>query len=85
MFLLVRMANVITELIGFIRETSAIVHYFSDIVVVILVYNVIFEHGDATTIIVWVLTALISAVIAELLKSRLPTPLRIVFRRKSIL
>jgi hypothetical protein len=85
MFLLVRMADVITELIGFIRETSAIVHYFSDIVVVILVYNVIFEHGDAGTIIIWVLTALISAVIAELLKSRLPTPLRIVFRRKSIL
>jgi hypothetical protein len=85
MFLLVRMADVITELIGFIREASAIVHYFSDIVVVILVYNVIFERGDAGTIIIWVLTALISAVIAELLKSRLPTPLRIVFRRKSIL
>ena len=79
------MTDPITEVIGFIREASAIVHYFSDILVIILVYNVIFEHGDAGMIIVWVLTALISAVIAELLKSRLPTPLRLVFRRKSIL
>jgi hypothetical protein len=79
------MADVITELIGFIREASAIVHYFSDIIVIISVYNVIFEQGDAVTIIVWVLTALIAAVIAELFKSRLPTPLRLVFRRKSIL
>jgi hypothetical protein len=79
------MADVITEVIGFIREASAIVHYFSDIIVIISVYNVIFEQGDAVTIIVWVLTALIAAVIAELFKSRLPTPLRLVFRRKSIL
>jgi uncharacterized membrane protein len=78
-------SDVIKELVAFIREASAIIHYFSDIVVIISVYNIIFEQGDAVAIIVWVITALISAFIAELLKSHLPTPLRIVFRRKNIL
>ena len=77
--------SVIKELIGFIGDASAIVHYFSDAVAIITLYNIIFEHGTAVMIILWILIALLSAVIAELLKSRLPTPLRIAFRRKSIL
>jgi hypothetical protein len=76
---------VIKELIRFIGEASAIIHYFSDIVIVIAVYNIIFEKGTVSTVIIWLITAAISAAIAELLKSRLPTPLRIVFRRKSII
>lgn len=75
---------VIKEVIGFIRESSAIIHYFSDAVVFILIYNTIFEHGVVVTVIIWVVIALISAFIAELLKSRLPTPLRVIFRRKTI-
>jgi hypothetical protein len=78
-------SDVIKELIGFIREASAIVHYFSDLMVIISVYNIIFEHGSVGVVIIWLITALISAVIAELLKSRLPTPLRIVLRRRVIL
>ena len=72
------------ELGGFIREASAIIHYFSDIVVFISIYNIIFEHGAVVAVIIWAIIALISAFIAELLKSKLPTPLRIIFRRKSI-
>jgi hypothetical protein len=78
-------SGVIKELRGFIREASAIIHYFSDFMAIISVYNVIFEHGSVSPIIIWLITALISAVIAELLKSRLPTLLRIVLRRRSIL
>jgi hypothetical protein len=78
-------SDVIKELVGFIREASAIVHYFSDLMAVISVYNIIFEHGTAGAVIIWLITALISGVIAELLKSRLPTPLRIVLRRRGIL
>jgi hypothetical protein len=77
-------SDVIKELIRFIGEASAIIHYFSDIMIVISVYNIIFEHGAVSTVIIWLITAAISAAIAELLKSRLPTPLRIAFRRKSI-
>jgi hypothetical protein len=77
-------SDVVKELVGFIGEVSAIIHYFSDIVIIISVYNIIFEHGGVVAIAIWVLMALISAVIAELLRSRLPTPLRTVFRRKSI-
>lgn len=80
----VTLSTVVKELIGFIGEASAIIHYFSDVVVVISIYNIIFEHGAVTTIIIWVIIALISAFIAELLKSKLPTPLRIIFRRKTI-
>ena len=77
-------SGVIKELIRFIGEASAIIHYFSDIVIVISVYNIIFEQGTVSMVIIWLIIAAISAAIAELLKSRLPTPLRIAFRRKSI-
>lgn len=80
----VTLSAVVKELIGFIGEASAIIHYFSDVVVVISIYNIIFEHGAVITIVIWVIIAIISAFIAELLKSKLPTPLRIMFRRKTI-
>ena len=76
-------SDVMHELVGFIRESSAIIHYFCDIVMVITLYNAIFEHGDAGEIILWLLIALISAAVAELLKSRLPTPLRILLQRRN--
>jgi len=78
-------SDVIKELIEFIREASAIIHYFSDIMAIVSLYNIIFEHGTVGEFIIWVITALISAVIAELLKSHIPTPFRLVLRRKSIL
>ena len=76
-------SDVMHELVVFIRESAAIIHYFCDIVMVITLYNAIFEHGDAGAIILWFLIALISAAIAELLKSRLPTPLRILLQRRN--
>lgn len=70
------------ELVGFIREATAIIHYFSDIIVVISLHNVIFENTALASVIIWLMVALITAVIAEFLKSRLPTPLRIIRRNK---
>lgn len=70
------------ELVGFIREATAIIHYFSDIIVVISLHNVIFENTALASVIIWLMVALISAVVAEFLKSRLPTPLRIIRRNK---
>jgi hypothetical protein len=75
-------SNVIKELVGFIRESFAILHYFSDIVAAISLYNLIFENSAVTAVIIWVIAALIFGVIAELLKSHLPTPLRVIFARK---
>jgi hypothetical protein len=75
-------SNMIKELIGFIREVLAIMHYFSDLMAVISLHNMIFDHGVVGTIIIWVITALISGVIAELLKSHIPTPLRIILHRR---
>ena len=76
-------SDVLKELVGFIRESSAIVHYFSDFMTAIALYNIIFEQGAVGAVIIWLITAVISAVIAELLKSQLPTPLRIIFPRRS--
>jgi len=78
-------SDVITELLGFIRESSAIIHYFSDVVAAISLYNVIFENSPVAMFIIWVTAALISGVIAELLKSHLPTPLRIIFAKRGSL
>jgi len=72
-------SDAITELVGFIRESAAIIHYFSDIVAAISLYNVIFENSAVAMFIIWIIAALISGIIAELLKSHLPTPLRIIF------
>ena len=78
-------SDAIKEIVGFIRESSAIVHYFSDIVAAISLYNIIFENSAVAAVIIWIIAALISGVIAELLKSRLPTPLRIIFARRGSL
>jgi len=75
------LSGVIEEIVKFIRESSAIIHYFSDIMVATSFYNLVFEQGAVGTIIIWLVTALISSVIAELLKSHLPTPLRLVLHR----
>jgi hypothetical protein len=78
-------SDVIKGIIEFTREASAITHYFSDLMVGISVYNLIFEHGSVSMIITWLIIALISGIIAELLKSHLPTPLRLFsLRRKGI-
>ena len=80
------MANVLSDLIkeitGLIREFSAIIHYFSDFMAAILLYNLIFENGTFGIVLIWIVIGLISGIIAELLKSNLPTPLRIILNRK---
>jgi hypothetical protein len=75
------LSGLMKELVGFIREFFAVIHYFSDFMVAILVYNLIFEGGNVGIVLVWFVIGLISAVIAELLKSKLPTPLRLVLSR----
>jgi len=72
--------NLVKELIGLFREASAIIHYFSDFVTIISFYNMVFEHGGAGTVIIWLVISFVSGIVAELLKSHLPTLLRIIFR-----
>jgi hypothetical protein len=78
-----KLSNITKELIKFIGEASAIVHYFSDLMTIISIYSTVFENSSVGAVVIWLVTALISAIIAELLKSRLPTPMRIVLRRIS--
>ena len=68
---------------GFIGEAYAVIHYFSDLMTIFSLYGTVFENSSAGTVIIWLLIALVSAIIAELLKSRLPTLLRILLRKIS--
>lgn len=65
------------EAVGYISEASAIVHYFSILEIILSTYNLIYGQDNAGTIIAWLAVMLFSSVIAELLKSKLPTFLRI--------
>lgn len=75
-------SNVIKVIVEFIREASAIIHYFSDVVVGISLYNLIFEHGAVSKVITWLIIALISGIVSEFLKSHLPTPFRVFSLRR---
>jgi hypothetical protein len=78
-----KISGLIKEVVSFIRETAAIIHYFSIIVAVISIYNLIYDQSTAGAIMAWLITALLSAGIAELLKSRIPTLLRMILHRKA--
>jgi hypothetical protein len=75
-------SDLMKEIVGLIGDFSAIIHYFSDFMAAILIYNLIFENGTVGPVLIWLVIGLISAVTAELLKSKLPTPLRIILNRK---
>ena len=77
-------SDMLKEIISFVRESFAIIHYFSDLMAVISVYNLIFEQGSFGIIMVWLIIALTSGIIAELLRSNLPTLLRIILRKRAI-
>lgn len=48
-----RLSYVMKEIIGFIRELFAILHYFSEVRAVISIYNLIFESGTLGIILIW--------------------------------
>ena len=64
-------------IVEYIREASAIIHYFSILGIILSIYGLIYGQDTVGAIIVWLIVMLLSAGIAELLKSKLPTLLRI--------
>jgi len=74
--------SLVKELAALFGEFFAILHYFSDFIVAVLIYGLFFENGVVGPVFVWFVVGLTSAVLAELLKSKLPTPLRIVLHRR---
>jgi hypothetical protein len=70
-------SNWIKGLVGYIREASAVIHYFSILGIILSIYSLFYGQDTVGAIIVWLMVMLVSSVIAELLKSRLPTLLRI--------
>jgi hypothetical protein len=65
------------EIVGYIREASAIIHYFSILGIILSIYSLIYGQDTVGAIIIWLIVMLLSSGIAELLKSKLPTLLRI--------
>ena len=64
-------------IVGYIREASAIIHYFSIMGIILSIYSLFYGQDTVGAIIVWLMIMLVSSAIAELLKSKLPTLLRI--------
>jgi hypothetical protein len=69
------------EIVGYIREASAIIHYFSFLAFALSIYSLIYGRDAAGAIILWLIVMMLSSGIAELLKSKLPTLLRIILHR----
>jgi hypothetical protein len=69
------------EIIGYIRDASAIIHYFSILAFALSIYSLIYGQDAVGAIILWLIVMLLSSGIAELLKSKLPTLLRIILHR----
>ena len=65
------------EVVGYIREASAIIHYFSILEIILSIYSLIYGEDNTGAIIGWLIVMVVSSCIAELLKSKLPTLLRI--------
>jgi hypothetical protein len=63
--------------VSYNREASAIIHYFSILEVILSIYSLIYGQDTVGVIIVWLIVMLLSSSISELLKSKLPTLLRI--------
>ena len=70
-------------IVEYIREASAIIHYFSILGIILSIYSLIYGETTLGAIIIWIILMLFSSGIAELLKSKLPTIFRIV-RAKSV-
>jgi hypothetical protein len=69
------------EIVGYIRESSAVIHYFSILAFALSIYSLIYGRNAVGAIILWLIVMLLSSGIAELLKSKLPTLLRIILHR----
>jgi hypothetical protein len=62
------------------RELIAVWHYVSDIFALLEILNLMSSHGPIEGLVIWLISSALSAFLAELLKSYLPTPLRILLR-----
>ena len=73
-------AFILRPIFALARELIAIWHYVSDIFVLVEILNIMSSHGPIEGLVIWLISSALSAFIAELLKSYLPTPLRILLR-----
>lgn len=64
-----------------IREFVAIWHYISDVLALIEFIQLISGNGLLGGLVLWVVSASISGLIAEFFESMIPTPLRIFFNK----
>lgn len=73
-------SKTIKELVELIKELIAVWHYISDILAILEVVNLISTHGTYEGLILWIVSAMVSGVIAEVFESVIPTPLRVILK-----
>jgi hypothetical protein len=70
-------ARELKSLVKQVKELVALWHWFSNLIAFL---TAISEHGITEGVILWLISSLISAFIAELIKTLIPSFLRPVFR-----
>lgn len=80
-----RVSEIVNSAVSVMREIAAAWHYISDIMALLEILKLISAHGAIEGLVLWVVSSVVSASIAELLESILPTPLRILLRRLGVL
>jgi hypothetical protein len=74
-------SSIFGGLFATVREAMAIWHYISDIMALLELLQLISAQGTFEGIALWMGSAIVSALLAEIFQAMIPTPLRIVFRR----
>lgn len=79
------MTAILDEIFRVIKELVAIWHYISDILVIAEILQLVSEHGTIEGLVLWLVSSIVSGLLAELLQSLIPTPLRLILRRLGII
>jgi hypothetical protein len=79
------MTMVLDEFLRVIREFVALWHWISDILAVTEILQLVSEHGVIGSLALWLVSSIVSGLLAELLQSLIPTPLRPILRRLGVI
>jgi len=67
-------------IISAVREIIAVLHWFSNVVALLKMLDVVSQLGSLVDVFGWLIASLASSFLAELLKSQIPTLLRLILR-----
>lgn len=70
----------LNPIISMLRELIAIWHWFSNLFALINLLELMSQHGSFAGLVLWLISSAVSSFLAEVLKSKIPTLLRLILR-----